>query len=988
MRLGLELSDALTRAHHLRIIHRDIKPANVLIAADGTPRLTDFGVARLDNEERMTQSGVAIGTLDYIAPEGLNGVVDDPRSDIWSFGVMLFELLTGQRPFTGKNISQIVKSILVDTPPDLERLRPDAPIGLVDLIGRMLQKDPSDRIGSIRLVGAELENLLAKQVGDAPVMPRITTETPRPIAIRHNLPADTTLFVGRDTELTELRRLVTSSRIRLVTIVAQGGMGKTRLALELGHQFAGLIHETDLNTEQRIHWQHGVFFVALAPLHNPDDIIGAIGNAVGYTFQTGEENKAQLQTFLSDKHLLLILDNFEHLLAGATLVDDLLTHAPNIKIIVTSRARLNLTSENLFTLEGMDFPDWETPEDALTYSAVKLFMQSAVRARPDFELHPEHLAYVARICRLVDGLPLAILLAASWIEMLSPQEIADEISKSLDFLQSNMRDLPERHQSIRAVFDYSWNLLDATERIAFMNLAIFSGGFTREAAQKAVGASLRVLAGLVNASLIRRSPNSGRYDVHELLRQYAEERLKHSGRYEAVYADYARYYLHFLAEREADLQGKRQLGALDEIGADIENIRQAWRWAVEHHRADLLAPSLESLHLFGLMRSYQAWGKKLFTTARQTFTQTAYPALWAKLTVRFPDVGEDIQDIYRTCLQIAREHGDKCEAGYCLRMLGVSLAHHDENMTDGLPILEQALALFQSINADFYAAQVMDDIAFAYTIIGDANNHRKYGEMCLALRRKIGDIVRTADVILNLASTYILVGDFRDIISAYQEAEKIYRMTNNLAGLSHSYGLQAYTHLQLGQRDLALEKARLAYDIARDVRDIEGIIYGADVLCVWHIIDGDIAQGKAYHHEVITLASKVYYPLFPPEWTHALIAVIDQRYDEVMPFIRQRLQGVRESNRPNLGIVAILFYFIMQTQKGIATHADLQRMSSADQFIHSAYGGSWLDHWKIYQDAQATLKTTWGEATYNAIWARGDADTILSQLLTWAEAML
>ncbi|MCL4253074.1 MAG: protein kinase, partial [Anaerolineae bacterium] len=386
VRLGLELCDALTRAHHMRIIHRDIKPANVLIAEDGTPRLTDFGVARLDNEERMTQSGVAIGTLDYIAPEGLNGVVDDPRSDIWSFGVMLFELLTGQRPFVGKNISQVVKSILVDNPPDLESLRPDVPITLVDLIGRMLQKDPAQRIGSIRLVGAELERIQSQQNGDAPVMPRITTETPRLVTIKHNLPADTTPFIGRESELIELRRLITSPKIRLVSVIAQGGMGKTRLALQMGHQFAGLINQADLNTEERTHWRHGIFFVALAPLNNPDDIVTAIGNAVGYTFKTGEDNKTQLLTFLNDKHLLLILDNFEHLLAGATIVDEILTHAPYIKIIVTSRVRLNLTSENLFTLEGMDFPNWETPEDALTYSAVILFMQSATRVRADFEL--------------------------------------------------------------------------------------------------------------------------------------------------------------------------------------------------------------------------------------------------------------------------------------------------------------------------------------------------------------------------------------------------------------------------------------------------------------------------------------------------------------------------------------------------------------------------------------------------------------------------
>jgi predicted ATPase len=988
LRLTLELSDALSRAHHLRIIHRDIKPANVLLADDGTPRLTDFGVARLDSEERMTQSGVAIGTLDYIAPEILNGVVDDPRSDIWSFGVMLFELLTGQRPFVGKNVSQVVKAILLDPIPDLELLRPETPIALIDLIGRILQKDPAQRISSIRLVGAELEAILAELLGGAPVIPRTITETPRPISIKHNLPAETTAFVGREAELGELRRLVLSPKIRLISVIAQGGMGKTRLALQLGNEFAGLVDVSEFNTEQRTQWRHGVYFVALAPLNSPDDILQTIADALSYVFKEGQDNKAQLLHYMNDKQLLLILDNFEHLLDGAGLVDDILTHAPQIKIIATSRVRLNLTSENLFTLEGMDFPDWETPEDAQNYSAVKLFMQSAKRARPDFELRPEHLGYVARICRMVQGLPLAILLAAAWVEMLTPKEISEEISTSLDFLESEMRDLPERHKSIRAVFDYSWNLLDEAEKLAFMNLSVFIGGFTRDGAQKAVGASLRVLTSLVNASLIHRSPNSGRYDVHELLRQYAEERLKDSGRYDQVYANYARYYLQFMAEREADLQGKRQLGALDEIEADFKNIRQVWRWAVTMGHTDLIEPAIESFHLFGLMRSYQEMCKKLFISARECFTQATHPALWAKLTVRFPMVDDSINDTYQTCLEIARDHHDRLEEAYCLRMLGVSLAHHDENLADGIPTLEQSLTLYEQLGADFYAAQVMDDIAYAYTMADDGINHLKYGEASLALRRKIGDVVRTADVIMNLASSHILNGNFRDVLIYYGEAEEIYRVTNNRGGLSHSYGLQAYAHYQLGDKDIAYQKAQKGYDIAVEVHDIEGHIYGANILAIWNVAYGDLQKGKAYHEEVKARMSRVHTPIIPSEFVDMMIAYREKRYEVCFEFIQNRLRAVKDANRPNIGLVATMIYLVIQTEKGLAVHKDLERMSSTEKFIKNSYDGSWIDHWQPLQSTLNTLKGKWGEDTFNTIWARGDFNTILPSLLEWADELL
>nr|MCU0480709.1 hypothetical protein [Anaerolineae bacterium] len=741
----------------------------------------------------------------------------------------------------------------------------------------------------------------------------------------------------------------------------------------------------EITTEQRSFWHNGVYFVALAPLVNPDDMVQTIGDAIGYTFRAGEDNKTQLLAFLADKQLLLILDNFEHLLAGATVVDDILTHAPQVKIVVTSRIRLNLTSENLFTLEGMDFPNWETPEDALHYSAVKLFMQSALRARPDFELQPEHLQYVARICKLVQGLPLAILLAAAWVEMLTPQEIADEIGKSLDFLESDMRDLPERHKSIRAVFDYSWNLLNEDERNAFANLSLFVGGFTRDAAQKAVGASLRVLTSLVNASLIRRSANSGRYDIHELLRQYADEKLKNSGKCDDIEACYGVYYMNFLAEREADLQGKRQLGALDEIEADFENIRQAWRWAIGQKRADLITPALETLHLFGLMRSYQAMGKKLFIQARECFTQATHPALWAKLTVRFPDVNDEMVATYRICLAIAREHHDRLEEGYCLRMLGVSLAHHDENTEEGIPILDEALALFQNLGAYFYAAQVMDDIAYAYTSTREIQKHRQYGEECLALRRKIGDVVRTADVIMNLATSYIYEGTLRDAIQPYTEAEQIYRLTNNLAGLSHAYGLQAYAYYYLADKDLAYEIAQKGYDIAKEVQDIEGHIYGANMLAIWHLIYGDLAKGKTYHAEVLERVSRIYYPLVPIEFCDAVIALREKRYDACTEFIRFRLNRVHETNSPNFGLVTVLVYAIMQTKLNQIVHDDLVRLSSMMQKVWNESGQVWIDHWQAYHETIATLKSKWGEELFNDLWARGNPETILDQLLAWGE---
>src|SRR5579859_1241202 len=272
--IALELADALTRAHHLKIIHRDIKPANVLLAEDGTPRLTDFGVARV-GETSTTKDGVVIGTVAYLCPEALHGEALDARADLWSFGVMLYEMLAGRRPFGGSSTGAVVSAILNQRTPDLEALRPDAPVALVDLIYRMLEKSREQRIPSARLVGAELEGVIRYNWPDRPSQalparsgmsdkPSSETETSliqeipsTPASISNNLPAQTAPFVGRERELLELAKLLADPGVRLLTILGPGGMGKTRLALEAAAQHIRQFPD-------------GVYFVELAPLSAPE----------------------------------------------------------------------------------------------------------------------------------------------------------------------------------------------------------------------------------------------------------------------------------------------------------------------------------------------------------------------------------------------------------------------------------------------------------------------------------------------------------------------------------------------------------------------------------------------------------------------------------------------------------------------------------------------------------------------------------------------
>ncbi len=418
-----------------------------------------------------------------------------------------------------------------------------------------------------------------------------------------NLPIIPTPLIGRERELEQLSGLLRVPECRLLTLVGPGGIGKTRLAIETATQL-----END--------FPDGTFFVPLAPINGSRYLVPLIADSIGFNFQGASpmDPKTQLLNYLKEKQILMLIDNLEHLLNEQSVIEllaELIQQAPGIKLITTSRESLNLQHEWVFEVHGLPIPEGEVSEG----NSVELFLQRARRANVGFTAAPNDYPAILRICTLVGGTPLGIELAAAWVRTLSCVEIAKEIERGLDFLSVAARDLPVRHRSIRAVFDHSWKLLFEDEKSVLSRLSVFRGGFSLEAAEQIAGATLFTLSSLVTKSLIRRTGN-GRYDLHELMRQYTADRLHENlAEEDAAHNRHCLFYLATLQQCEAALTSERQEVTLAKLNAEIDNLRTAWEWAATHRQVRQLRQAVWSWWYYYSLRGLFHEGEAMLLRA-------------------------------------------------------------------------------------------------------------------------------------------------------------------------------------------------------------------------------------------------------------------------------------------------------------------------------------------------------------------------------------
>ncbi len=498
---------------------------------------------------------------------------------------------------------------------------------------------------------------------------------PTTIKARHNLPAQPTRFVSREAEKTKLGALLGDPECRLLTIMGPGGFGKTRLAIEVAQEQLGSFPD-------------GVFLVPLAPVSSPTSMPSEIINALGIQ-PTGEQDATeQLFSYLENKTLLLVLDNLEHLLDGADLIHDLWERTQHVKLLVTSRERLNLRAEQVFILSGLSSPENVAVEES---DAARLFLQTARTAGHEAVLSEESTPSIVRICQMVGGMPLAIELAASWLNALTVEDVVTEISRGIDVLRSST---PDRHRSIRVVFESSWELLPDSEREILRRLSVFRGGFKRDAAMVVAGASLFSLGGLVDKSFLSLT-NGGRYEQHPLVLEFARERLAENLAEQADAVEkHGLYYLSFLQEHAPELSSSNIKQARRPLDAELPNILAAWEWAFDNLKLERIKASAFPLHQ--VLADQEAI--KLFARAADRLDE-ANPEHHAALGYML--IGQGSGSVFRAVRDFARSARSLLTRGLALlRPLGEDLGvawalSRPMSLVDSPDDTAQALALHQ-----------------------------------------------------------------------------------------------------------------------------------------------------------------------------------------------------------------------------------------------------------------------------------------------------
>jgi non-specific serine/threonine protein kinase len=830
LEIARQIAFALSAAHSAGIMHRDIKPENVMIRPDGIVKVLDFGLAKLSEEKTeeavtgiksgaqvKTQSGVLLGTVFYMSPEQAEGKDIDTQTDIWSLGVILYEMLTGRLPFAGATVTETLLNILTKTPLPVSEINRKIPFALEHIVSKSLKKNKSERYQTAKDLLLDLKNLqkrldfeaeqerseLPSENTDEILQDFELTVTEKiPVIQPNNLSAEFTPIVGREKETAEICGLLKREDLRLLTLTGVGGTGKTSLAKTIARRMLA-------------DFRDGAFFVELAPITNTDLVAPTIAQALNIKEAGGKPILEVLKTHLSDKRMLLVVDNFEQVVEAAPQIAEMLFAARELKILVTSRTLLRLSAEREFIVPPLALPDeYEriSLEELSNYEAIKLFVQRATQTKPSFALSPQNAQAVAEICRRLEGLPLAIELAAAHVKFLSPQAIQTKLENRLKLLTGGARDLPARQQTMRGAIEWSYELLNEAEKCLFRRLAVFVGGFTLESAE-AIGGGCRFLSNdkeetagkqpsidtydgvtsLVEKSLLAAKEQENgemRFRMLEVVREYALEALETSGEAEHAKRSHAECFLALGERAEHHLKGSDSVKWLDQLEDEHDNLRAALQWLLENN-IEFAARLAASIRLFWFLHSHLTEGSTCLKTVlecskNKTSNDTRFKLLNLLGTLsRFQGDYQAARAAYEEGLVLSKAANDLKQIAESNSGLGLVVYQQGDTIA-ARRYIEEGLKISRRLNDLNGIAAYLNSLGDIARTTGDNSAARALFEEALEVSRRLGNKQFVSTILANLAAVTYIEGDLKSADSHFREALIKARELGNRAAISYS----------------------------------------------------------------------------------------------------------------------------------------------------------------------------------------------------------
>ena len=877
----MQVADALQYAHQEKLVHRDIKPENMLLGRNDEVLLSDFGIAIMAASSGQQRAQDAAGTIAYMAPEQLRGR-PCPASDQYALAVVVYEWFCGDRPFHG-TVGELYSQHLFVSPPPLHEKVPTIPSSIEHVVLKALAKDPKERFATVQAFATALEEA-CKAEASGRTLPVLVSDALAEHSVEvehisghlrvrsHNLPAQLTPLIGREQEIQAVCALLRRPGLRLVTLTGTGGVGKTRLSLQVA-------------TELLDNFGDGIYVIQLAPVSDPELVVATIAWTLGVK-ETGERPLFDLlKASLQDKHLLLLLDNFEQVVSAAPQLAELVALCPQLKVLVTSRAVLHIRGEHEFPVSPLALPDLTyLPEsEALSqYAAVALFLERARAARPDFKMIPTNARAIAEICIRLDGLPLAIELAGARIKLLPPQALLARLGHRLEVLTSGARDVPARQQTLRNTLAWSYDLLDTQEQQLFQRLSIFVGGCTLAAVEAMYSTLgdvpayvLDGVASLIDKSLLRQTEQEGeepRLLMLETIREYGLEALASSGDMESTRRAHAHCYLRLSEHAEAEIGGPQQAAWLDRLEREHDNLRAALQWSLEqagNEKAVEGERSMEiALRFGGALRDF--WRVHGHISEGRNFLERALAAgegieasVQAKafiVAAYLAFVQSDYDHTETLCkkgLALYRELGDQPGIAHSVYLLG-NVAWTRGDTATARALLAEALTLARAVDDEERAAYALFMRGLVESSQGEYARARALFEESLAIQRKLGNKRGVAHALSQLAQV-LLVSQIEQVRvpSLLEECLAVSREIGFKEGIAATFWISG--QVALGQGDLATARtlAEKSVVLYKELGHRHGTAESLAALGKVVAAQGDYAVARALYEESLVVSGEL-----------------------------------------------------------------------------------------------------------------------------------